>query len=294
MNFKIPVFFNEKMVCADNDSFSPSAGKPAAVAKDWQRLFDDHVVLRDFEPVTPSDLALAHDRRFVDAILQGDRANGFGNALPSVAATLPYTSGAMLAAAREAVATGLVAVAPVSGFHHACYESAGGYCTFNGLMVTALWLLANDPMVKRVGILDLDQHYGNGTDDIIDTLQLTNVVHYTAGRRKHVASQFLSELPALIDTMFSECDVLLYQAGADPHIDDPYGGWMTTDELRQRDALVFATCAARGIPVAWDLAGGYQTPLQKVLDIHNNTMAACAAAYNSLLAAEEQNVALCI
>lgn len=56
------------MVCADNESFSPSAGKPAAVVKDWQRLFGDQIVLRDFSLVTPSDLALAHDRKFVEAL----------------------------------------------------------------------------------------------------------------------------------------------------------------------------------------------------------------------------------
>ena len=36
------------------------------------------------------------------------------------------------------------------------------------------------------------------------------------------------------------------------------------------------------IPVAWNPAGGYQTPLRKVLDIHDNTMRACVAAYRLL------------
>ena len=51
---------------------------------------------------------------------------------------MPFTSGAMLAAARDALANGWGAVAPCSGFHHAGYDFAGGFCTFNGLMVTAL------------------------------------------------------------------------------------------------------------------------------------------------------------
>ena len=285
MNFKVPVFFNDHMVCLDNDSFSPSAGKPAAVVNEWQRLFGDRIVLRDFEPVTASDLALAHDRKFVDGVLKCDRPNGFGNTLQSVAATLPYTTGAMLAAAHEAVWNGLVAVAPVSGFHHAGYESCGGFCTFNGLMVTALGLINHSVLVNTVGILDLDQHYGNGTDDIIDTLELDDVVHYSAGGDHSVpsATEFLRRLPALIDTKFADCDVLLYQAGADPHIDDPLGGWMTTEQLQRRDEIVFATCATMKLPLAWNLAGGYQDPLQKVLDIHNNTMAVCTAVYNRVL-----------
>ena len=76
--------------------------------------------------------------------------------------------------------------------------------------------------------------------------------------------------------------MILYQAGADPHIDDPLGGWLTTRQLLERDRLVFEAAADLGIPVAWNLAGGYQTPLRKVLEIHDNTMRACAEAHLSL------------
>ncbi|OZB47637.1 MAG: hypothetical protein B7X60_05745 [Polynucleobacter sp. 39-45-136] len=75
------------------------------------------------------------------------------------------------------------------------------------------------------------------------------------------------------------CDVILYQAGADPHINDPLGSWLTTAQLFERDLLVFQAAAELGIPVAWNLAGGYQTPLRRVLEIHDNTMRACAGAH---------------
>lgn len=280
MSFKVPVFFDKRMVCFSNKSFSPSAGKPLAVVEDWKRLFGQQITVKQFSPVTQAELSLAHDAKFVSDILRCKEPNGFGNTIPEVAATLPFTSGAMLEAAREAVANGLVAVAPVSGFHHACYEFAGGFCTFNGLMVAAQWLLTHDPRIKTVGILDLDHHDGNGTRDIIRTLKLEDkVVHFTAGGKRGAAWQFLQKLPAMIEALYTDCDVLLYQAGADPHIDDPLGGWMTTEELRQRDAIVFAACATMKLPVAWNLAGGYQDPLKKVLEIHNNTMASCVATY---------------
>ena len=77
------------------------------------------------------------------------------------------------------------------------------------------------------------------------------------------------------------CDVVLYQAGADPHVNDPLGGMMTTDELRRRDELVFETCDALGLPVAWNLAGGYQVEadgsIPAVLEIHENTLRAALA-----------------
>jgi len=77
----------------------------------------------------------------------------------------------------------------------------------------------------------------------------------------------------------ADCGVILYQAGADPHVDDPLGGWLTTEQLRERDRLVFENVATLGVPIAWNLAGGYQTPLRNVLDIHDNTMRECAAVF---------------
>lgn len=80
-----------------------------------------------------------------------------------------------------------------------------------------------------------------------------------------------------------DCDVILYQAGADPHVDDPLGGFLSTAQLRERDRLVFVTANSLGIPIAWNLAGGYQVDsgggIQSVLDIHNNTMRECVSVY---------------
>jgi len=82
-----------------------------------------------------------------------------------------------------------------------------------------------------------------------------------------------------------DCDVVLYQAGADPHVDDPLGGWLTTEQLRRRDARVFQTFARLGVPVAWNLAGGYQREpdgsIPKVLEIHDNTAIECLRALHS-------------
>jgi acetoin utilization deacetylase AcuC-like enzyme len=52
----------------------------------------------------------------------------------------------------------------------------------------------------------------------------------------------LHELPALV-ARFAGCELLLYQAGADAHINDPLGGWMTTEQLARRDHIVFTEAA---------------------------------------------------
>ena len=273
----IPVFFCDAMV-ARVESLSPSAHKPLVAVESWASLAIPMTIIAP-SPVTREELARAHDRDHVDAILDCRALNGFHTRATDVAASLPYTTGSMLCAAREAIRNGLAAVAPCGGFHHASYASNFGFCTFNGLMITALALNA-EGVASRVGILDFDQHYGDGTDNIIETLGVDIITHYTAGEHynsRDQSSEFLQRVPELVASMI-DCSVILYQAGADPHVDDPLGGWLTTAQLRERDRLVFET-ARDGIPVAWNIAGGYQKPLRKVLDIHDNTMRACASAY---------------
>jgi acetoin utilization deacetylase AcuC-like enzyme len=275
----IPIFYTEDMV-AEVASFSPSAGKPREVVKSWREL-GIPMSLNVPIPATPDQFYLAHDRSYVDGVFASRVANGFGNKSQVVADSLPWTTGAMLSAAREAIDNGYVAVAPCSGFHHAGYSDGGGFCTFNGLMVVAAVLL-DEGNVARVGILDCDTHYGDGTDDIRHKLRLTSkVLHFSTAEKWHQpsqASRFLETLPTIVES-FAGCDVLLYQAGADPHIDDPLGGWMTTKQLAERDRIVFNTARRIGLPIAWNLAGGYLTPLRRVLDIHDNTLLACAHAF---------------
>jgi acetoin utilization deacetylase AcuC-like enzyme len=284
------------MVC-DSRSFSPSAAKPAKVVERLRALAiaspgsaearSSAGAIDLIEPpaATVDELCLAHDRAFVEDVLACRTDNGFGNRSPEVAQTLPFTTGSMLAAARHVVELGGIACAPCSGFHHAGYRLPGGFCTFNGLMVTACALHAAG--AKRIAIVDCDMHYGDGTDEIIDHLAIDWIAHFTAGESFHRpldAPRFFAELPDRLRDM-ADCDVVLYQAGADPHVDDPLGGWLTTAELADRDRIVFDTFMELGVPVAWNLAGGYQVEadgsIPKVLEIHDNTAKAALASLRS-------------
>jgi acetoin utilization deacetylase AcuC-like enzyme len=173
-----------------------------------------------------------------------------------------------------------VAVSPTSGFHHAGHDFGGGFCTFNGLMVAAI--RAHDlGLARRILILDMDQHYGNGTDDIIEKLNIDYIDHITASKsydtaEAAMAASDLSRNEALADRQY---DLVLYQAGADIHVDDPLGGLLTTEQMRRRDCNVFGGCAAFGAPIVWNLAGGYQRDdegtIAPVLALHRNTMIEC-------------------
>jgi acetoin utilization deacetylase AcuC-like enzyme len=274
----IPVFYSDKLL-AESASFSPSAGKPKPVIESW-RTAGLPIEVRAVDPATIADLCLAHDRTYVTSILDCTALNGFGNKRPDVARSLPYTTGAMINAACTALGYG-VACAPVSGFHHAGYSSALGFCTFNGLMVTAIKLL-NQGKLKRVLILDLDQHYGNGTDDIIERLKLsaavTNLSFGAWYGKPRDAPVYLERLRAEVEK-FKNFDLILYQAGADLHVDDPLGGVLNNEQMRERDRIVFEAAKDARVPLVWDLAGGYQDPISKVVRIHMATMEECVRAY---------------
>lgn len=273
----IDVYYSPKQVSCPPGA-SPSPRKPALVVADWAKQdFPIHIV--EPVPVSREQIALAHERSYVDGILNCVLLNGFRGRHKDVADSLPWTCGSLLSAARCALNNGSVACSPTSGFHHAAYESGFGYCTFNGLMITAL-ALKQEGKVRRVAILDCDQHYGDGTAEIIDELAIGWIRHISCEYRSpSEANPFLNNLPSVVRG-FADCDLLIYQAGADQHMNDPLGGFLTTAELAERDRIVFSEAKNAGIPVVWNLAGGYQDPLSHVLTIHRNTMAACIAAYD--------------
>jgi acetoin utilization deacetylase AcuC-like enzyme len=269
---------------ADSGSYSPSAAKPRQVTQDWQGR-GLPITVECFLPMTRDELATAHCRRYVDDVLDLLQPNGHGNCSEDVAQSLPWTTGSMVAAALAALETG-VACSPSSGFHHAGYDNGGAFCTFNGLMVAAVALLDRG---CRVCIIDADAHYGDGTDEILDQLELTDqVLHWTYGRRTLTAEEMFEEIDELRSEMNESHDwVVLYRAGADPHVDDPLGGYLTTEEMRQRDRYVFQMCKGAGIPLAWNLAGGYQREpdgsIPIVLELRGNTMQECCAVFLLIL-----------
>jgi acetoin utilization deacetylase AcuC-like enzyme len=280
----VPVFYCDPMV-GDTSSFSPSAGKPKPVVESWQAL-GVQMSVTDVTPVTNETLCLAHSPEYVKRIFAGQELNGFKNKRIDLAETCRYTVSAMIEAGREALRNGEVAVAPVAGFHHARYSKAAGFCTFNGLIIAAQKLKL-EGLVQKIGIIDCDVHYGDGTASLIELLELGGwISHYTLGEQLYTTPERVEELfahlPKVIEDM-ADCDLIIYQAGADPHINDPLGGVMTAEQMLRRDELVFSKCLAMGLPVAWNLAGGYQRDdshgIRPVLDLHDNTMLACVRTY---------------
>lgn len=275
----IPVFYRQEQV-AKVKSFSPSPQKPELVVNDWSARFPQ-VAIHSFEPVALSDIKQAHSPKYVEGVMSLKTPNGFGNRSVQVRDSLPYTVGSIVAATKHVAVHGGVAVSPTSGFHHAGYFMGGGFCTFNGLIVAAL--LAKKMGANHVAIIDCDMHYGDGTQEISTKLKLDWLHHWSAGRfygdSKKDEKPFLHTLESIMHAVVDSVDLVIYQAGADPHVDDPLGGWLSTEGMKERDHIVFDLCHRYSIPLVWNLAGGYQSPVSKVVKLHSNTMQECINRY---------------
>lgn len=271
---RLKTVYSTDMVADAEVPPSPSAGKPSAVAAALEATSWPVEFIAP-EPISIEALYRVHDRSFVDAVLALEVPNGFGSFSASVARSLRFTCGAFHTGALLALEDGL-SVSLTSGFHHAHHASARGYCTFNALIASAVRLF-DEGRAARVAIVDCDYHFGDGTQALIDELGLDRrILHASFGRRfqrREQAGDYLAELRGLGRRLagFSP-DVIFFQAGADTHVDDPLGGLLTTEEMRERDRTLFGIARDLGIPVTWNLAGGYQTEsdgsIPKVVALH--------------------------
>jgi len=256
---------------------SPSDRKPLEVAaalalRDWP------IEIVAPAPTALSDICRIHEPKFVVDVLELRRASGFGSISASVARSLPYTCGACHDSAVVALKDGISASLS-SGFHHAGPAAPRGFCTFNGLMIATVQLL-NKRQARKIAIIDCDYHYGDGTQAIIEALGLSDrVLHISFGllyTKSEQADAYLDNMRRLggLLTRFGP-DLVIYQAGADTHVDDPLGGLLTSDQMRERDSTMFAIARRLSIPLTWNLAGGYQIEadgsIPRVVELHLNT-----------------------
>lgn len=264
--------------------------KATAIAADLTTRPIAGVTLVAPRPADPTQLARAHDARYLDAVRTGTpyelaASNGLGWD-PSLHRAVAASTGGVIAAATDAWRTGRHAGSLSSGLHHARRDGGLGFCTVNGLAVAAFELV--DQGAQRVLILDLDAHCGGGTAGIIEgaarveqvDLSVVSFDRYrdtaNATLRLVEADDYLptveAELGSIVDP--ATIDVVLYNAGMDPH--ERAGGvaGITAEVLAARERLVFDWAASADVPVAWVLAGGYTGPdlsLDDLVALHRLT-----------------------
>ena len=238
-----------------------------------------------------------HDPEYVDAFIAGRAPLAESQGwrwTPEIRDGVLAIQEGQLAAAAIALKEGLAANV-AQGFHHATYECGGGFCTFNGLA-----LVAQEYPDRIIFVLDCDEHAGDGTENFVNRLgnlhQSTihgasygcSTIERSAcfSFREPVTHNWTAYESALLRSfeLIKDCgaDLVIYQAGADPHINDPLGSLgMTTEQMEKRDRMVFKFLLREEIPTLFVLAGGYQEPIrEKLVPLHLNTFAAASSEYN--------------
>lgn len=176
--------------------------------------------------------------------------------------------------ARLALRHGL-ACNTAGGTHHAHAGHGAGFCVFNDIAVAARVMQVEEE-VERVLVIDLDVHQGDGTARIFrdDPTVFTFSVHCGANypfdkqRSDHDVvlepgtgdGEYLRSLRENLPEVVGSAnpDLVLFDAGVDPHRGDKLGRLLLSDEgLQRRDRTVLETCRGEGIPVACVIGGGY-------------------------------------
>lgn len=210
-----------------------------------------------------------------------------------IANRVRHTNGGTWEAARLAFEHGYAANS-AAGSHHALHDTGAGYCVFNDLAVASNRLIAQGD-AQRVLIVDLDVHQGDGTASLLAgredvfTLSVHAEKNFPARKARSTLDVPLPDgtddaafmqalaahLPAVLDDFVP--DIVLYQAGVDPHKDDKLGRLALTDAgLEARDRYVVREARRRGVPIASALGGGYGSDQRLVADRHAASMLAMA------------------
>ena len=281
----------------------------AKFGKVYEWLVRDGVATLDqfqlAQPATPAQVMLVHDPAYVRAYLDGAldtramRRIGFPWSAQLVQRTLTAL-GSTLLTAELALQHGM-ACSTAGGTHHAFYAFGSGYCIFNDLAVTAR-AIKQRGLVRRVLIVDLDVHQGDGTASILqaDADLVTFSMHCEANFPFHKQqSDYDVGLPVgveddaylaaleqwLPDLLTQVCpDLVLYDAGVDPHRDDALGKLALSDAgLLRRDRFVLESCVRCGVPVATVIGGGYSKDIEALARRHTLVHRAASELWRQLL-----------
>jgi acetoin utilization deacetylase AcuC-like enzyme len=195
-----------------------------------------------------------------------------------------------LAAARAALQQG-IGMNLAGGTHHAYPDRGEGFSTLNDIAIASKRLL-RDGLVRKVLIVDLDVHQGNGNASIfaddprVFTFSMHGKDNYPLKKEKSDLDialptatgdeEYLKILEDTLPTLLEQQpDLVFFQAGVDVLETDKLGKLsLTKDGCLQRDRIVLRSCTRYGVPVATCMGGGYSARMADIVDAHCNTFVA--------------------
>ncbi|SIQ11433.1 Acetoin utilization deacetylase AcuC [Maribacter ulvicola] len=182
-----------------------------------------------------------------------------------------------------------IAMNIAGGTHHAYSDHGEAFCILNDQAIGAQYLL-NKELAKKILIVDLDVHQGNGTaeifqdNDAVFTFSMHGSGNYPFKKEvsdldiplpkgttdKEYLTILKKKLPELIDNV--QPDFVFYLCGVDILETDKLGTLaMTINGCKIRDEFVMNTCHRLKIPVQCSMGGGYSPDIKIIVEAHANT-----------------------
>ncbi len=234
-----------------------------------------------------------HDKHYVSNLLElsldakAARKIGFPLSEILVERELRIAQGTILGC-EKALSTG-VSFNIAGGTHHAFTTRGEAFCMLNDQAIGAQYLL-NNKLAKKILIVDLDVHQGNGTAEIFTNI--TNVFTFSMhGKTNYPFKKEISDLdipledgttdavflsileetlPKLIATQ--KPDFIFYLAGVDILETDKLGKLACTIEgCKIRDEIVLSLGKKLEIPIQVSMGGGYSPDIKTIIEAHANT-----------------------
>ncbi|CAH1401065.1 unnamed protein product [Nezara viridula] len=165
------------------------------------------------------------------------------------------------------------------GFHHCSKEKGQGFCPYADITLAIESILKSRPYVKKVMILDLDAHQGNGYErDFINNHMVYIMDMYNSSifpideyakkaisckielRNDTQDTEYLDKLENGLERSLNSFypDLLVYNAGTDIIDGDPLGKLSVSPlGVVRRDEMVFMKAKERNIPIVMLSSGGY-------------------------------------
>lgn len=210
---------------------------PDRAAAIWSALKETADFI-DPQPCTEEDLLRCHTKDLVGAVERD----------PTIFTVAKKAAGGAIKAAEIALESPSFAIIRPPG-HHAGRNFNGGFCFFNNMAI-ALNSLLSRGLIKRALIVDIDLHYGNGTEDVVRGDNRIFFWNIETSRR----DDFFADLQTALKTA-PDYDIVGCSAGFDTYIHD-WGGILSTDDYRET-AKMIALSGRRFFTI---LEGGYYIP----------------------------------
>lgn len=271
-----------------------------------QQLIDDGVVEKEafFQPtlVEPHILHAAHATDYVQHLLELTLD-------PKMVRRIGFTLSSQLIDRERSLVKGTICGAEYAqqhgvafniagGTHHAGHDYGEGFCLLNDQAVAAAYLL-DQQKSKRILIIDLDVHQGNGTAHIfkneprVYTLSIHSQNNYPFQKEQSDRdiglpdntddNTYLTVLDATLESVFDDFkpDFVFYQAGVDVLATDKLGKLaLTLEGCQLRDERVFEACRQRQLPVQVSMGGGYSPNVRDIVHAHVNTFKTAIKIFN--------------